>query len=68
MHDAGAYENGWRYVLISRLRGENLAGSWARVSPAGRERLVSRIGETLAVLHSLSPQPLADVPLTQPDP
>lgn len=31
VHAAGPYENGWRYVLMSRLRGENLAGAWDRV-------------------------------------
>ncbi|MFF4568983.1 phosphotransferase family protein [Streptomyces sp. NPDC001410] len=57
----GAYENGWRYVLMSRLRGENLAEAWDRVPRSHRERLVTEIGETLAVLHSLDPDPLADV-------
>ncbi|WP_370415820.1 phosphotransferase family protein [Streptomyces fradiae] len=58
---AGEYENGWRYVLMSRLAGENLAHAWERVPPAHRERLVTEIGETLAVLHALDPGPLADV-------
>ncbi|MFE2098698.1 phosphotransferase [Streptomyces sp. NPDC059468] len=57
----GAYENGWRYVLMSRLRGENLAEVWDRVPRSHRERLVAEIGETLAVLHSLGPGPLTDV-------
>ncbi|MGW2180620.1 phosphotransferase family protein [Streptomyces sp. NPDC001732] len=61
VREAGAYENGWRYVLMSRLRGENLARSWDRVPRADRERIVAEIGETLAVLHSLDPGPLADV-------
>ncbi len=60
VHDAGPYENGWRYVLMSRLRGENLAGAWDRVPRADRERIVSEIGETLAVLHTLDPGPLGD--------
>ncbi|MFF5970924.1 phosphotransferase family protein [Streptomyces sp. NPDC012769] len=58
---AGAYENGWRYVLMSRLRGENLAQVWPRVPRDHRERIVSEIGETLAVLHALDPGPLGDV-------
>ncbi|MET9951245.1 aminoglycoside phosphotransferase family protein [Streptomyces sp. NPDC006339] len=58
---AGAYENGWRYVLMSRLPGENLAQVWDRVPRAHRERLVTEIGETLAALHALDPEPLADV-------
>ncbi|MDO0917574.1 aminoglycoside 3'-phosphotransferase/choline kinase family protein [Streptomyces sp. DT2A-34] len=61
VHDAGPYENGWRYVLMSRLRGENLAGAWDRVPRADRERLVAEIGEALAVLHALDAAPLEDV-------
>ncbi|MEU7599047.1 aminoglycoside 3'-phosphotransferase/choline kinase family protein [Streptomyces sp. NPDC039022] len=57
----GPYENGWHYVLMSRLRGENLAHAWHRVPRSDRERLVSEIGEALAVLHRLNPDPLADV-------
>ncbi|MGC0327727.1 hygromycin-B 7''-O-kinase [Streptomyces sp. SAI-170] len=61
VRDFGTYENGWRYVLMSRLRGENLAGAWERLSRPQRERVVTEVGETLAVLHSLDPAPLADV-------
>ncbi|MFF3392703.1 phosphotransferase family protein [Streptomyces sp. NPDC002669] len=61
VREAGTYENGWRYVLMSRLRGENLAHAWDRVPQADRERLVAEIGEALAVLHSLDPGPLADL-------
>jgi hygromycin-B 7''-O-kinase len=60
VHEFGPYENGWQYVLMSRLPGENLAHAWPRLSRAGHERLVTDIGETLAVLHSLDPAPLAD--------
>ncbi|MGX1251069.1 hygromycin-B 7''-O-kinase [Streptomyces ambofaciens] len=61
VHDFGPYENGWQYVLMSRLRGENLARAWDRVPRGHRERLVTEVGETLAVLHSLDPGPLGDV-------
>ncbi|MEU6669105.1 aminoglycoside phosphotransferase family protein [Streptomyces sp. NPDC046727] len=61
VRDVGTYENGWHYVLMSRLPGENLARSWDRVSQGHRERLVTEIGEALAELHSLDPDPLADV-------
>jgi len=46
---------------MSRLRGENLARAWNRVPRSHRERFVTDVGETLAVLHSLSPDPLGDV-------
>ncbi|MFE1442613.1 phosphotransferase family protein [Streptomyces sp. NPDC058739] len=61
VREHGTYENGWRYVLMSRLPGENLAAAWERVTPRQRERLVTEVGEALAVLHSLDTQPLADV-------
>ncbi|MEV8532382.1 aminoglycoside phosphotransferase family protein [Streptomyces sp. NPDC051211] len=57
----GPYENGWQYVLMSRLRGENLARAWDRIPQGDRERLVTETGEALAVLHSLDPGPLRDV-------
>jgi hygromycin-B 7''-O-kinase len=59
--DFGPYENGWQYVLMSRLPGENLAHVWDRIPQPDRERLVTEIGEALAVLHSLDPAPLQDV-------
>ncbi|MEU5625442.1 phosphotransferase family protein [Streptomyces tendae] len=58
---SGSYENGWQYVLMSRLRGRNLAPSWRHVPQDHREQLVVEIGETLASLHSLGPDPLRDV-------
>jgi hygromycin-B 7''-O-kinase len=61
VRDCGTYDNGWRYVLMSRLHGENLAGVWERLSRPQRERVVTEVGEILAVLHSLDPAPLADV-------
>ncbi|MEU1403251.1 aminoglycoside 3'-phosphotransferase/choline kinase family protein [Streptomyces sp. NPDC005728] len=61
VRDFGPYENGWQYVLMSRLPGENLARAWDLVPRSERERLVTEVGETLAVLHSLDPDPLGDV-------
>ncbi|MFE0171769.1 aminoglycoside phosphotransferase family protein [Streptomyces sp. NPDC059002] len=61
MHAAGAYENGWRYVLMSRIPGEGLAAAWPRIPRADRERVVTAAAEALAALHALDPEPLADV-------
>ncbi|MFJ2769944.1 aminoglycoside phosphotransferase family protein [Streptomyces sp. NPDC087300] len=61
VHAAGAYENGWRYVLMSRLRGEGLATAWPRLPRADRERVVTEAAEALAALHALDPARLADV-------
>ncbi|MBW1599508.1 aminoglycoside phosphotransferase family protein [Streptomyces sp. JJ38] len=60
VREYGAYENGWRYVLMSRLTGENLARVWPRIPRTHRERLVTEIGEALSALHALDPEPLAD--------
>ncbi|MEU8549291.1 aminoglycoside 3'-phosphotransferase/choline kinase family protein [Streptomyces roseoverticillatus] len=61
VREFGPYENGWQFVLMSRLPGENLAGAWSRIPRADRERLTAGIGEALAELHSLDPGPLEDV-------
>ncbi|ARF59662.1 aminoglycoside phosphotransferase family protein [Streptomyces gilvosporeus] len=61
VHDAGEYENGWRYVLMSRLRGGDLAVAWPRVPRAERDRIATEAGEALAALHAVDPAPLADV-------
>ncbi|MGW3010909.1 aminoglycoside phosphotransferase family protein [Streptomyces sp. NPDC001219] len=58
VHDAGAYENGWRYVLMSRLRGTDLAVCWPRIPRADQDRIATEAGETLAALHALDPAPL----------
>ncbi|MFF0739773.1 phosphotransferase family protein [Streptomyces sp. NPDC004111] len=61
LHASGAYGNGWRYVLMARLPGEDLSVAWPRIPAADRERLVTEAGEALAALHALDPAPLADV-------
>ncbi|MER7701485.1 aminoglycoside phosphotransferase family protein [Kitasatospora sp. NPDC097605] len=60
LYDAGEYENGWRYVLMSRLRGAELAPAWAGLTAGERERIATGAGEALAALHALDPRPLAD--------
>ncbi|QKW07230.1 aminoglycoside phosphotransferase family protein [Streptomyces sp. NA04227] len=61
LRGAGTYENGWRYVWMSRLRGEGLATAWDGLGRAARERVVTEAGQTLAALHALDPAPLADL-------
>ncbi|GHH51240.1 phosphotransferase family protein [Streptomyces candidus] len=60
LHDCGTYENGWRYVLMGRLPGEDLSLAWPRSAEADRQRIVTEAGEALAALHALDPAPLAD--------
>ncbi|MFH8792905.1 phosphotransferase family protein [Streptomyces sp. NPDC017941] len=61
LHDSGAYVNGWRYVLMSRLPGRGLHLAWPGIPATDRERVVARAGEALAALHALDHEPLADV-------
>ena len=46
----GEYENGWRYVLMSRLPGTELAAAWPAIPGPHRDRIVSEAGELLAAL------------------
>ncbi|HUC24281.1 MAG TPA: aminoglycoside 3'-phosphotransferase/choline kinase family protein, partial [Streptosporangiaceae bacterium] len=54
----GEYENGWRYVLMSRLPGSDLAAAWPAMSPRDQDRIAVQSGEMLAALHGLDPGPL----------
>ncbi|CAM5285105.1 phosphotransferase [Streptomyces spiroverticillatus] len=59
LHSTGAYENGWRYVLMSRLAGDGLAKAWPRIPADARGDLVAEAAGALAALHALDPEPLA---------
>ncbi|MDQ1028430.1 hygromycin-B 7''-O-kinase [Streptomyces umbrinus] len=59
VYSAGAYKNGWSFVLMSRLPGESLSDAWPRIPAAEQDRIVTEAGETLAALHSLNPAPIA---------
>ncbi|MEU3462877.1 aminoglycoside 3'-phosphotransferase/choline kinase family protein [Streptomyces sp. NPDC006733] len=61
VHAAGAYENGWRYVLMTQLPGQGLAAAWPRVPGADQDRLASEVGAALAALHALDAEPLRTV-------
>jgi hygromycin-B 7''-O-kinase len=54
----GEYENGWRYVLMSQLPGTELAAAWPAIPRPQQDRVVSEVGEMLAALHGLGPEPL----------
>ena len=58
----GDYENGWRYVLMSRLPGTELAAAWPAIPRPHQDRVVSEAGEMLAALHGLDPEPLHGIP------
>ncbi|MBK1786906.1 phosphotransferase family protein [Prauserella cavernicola] len=46
--------DGWRYVLMRRLRGESLAVVWPGLSASDRTELAARLGEVLAELHAVT--------------
>ena len=57
----GEYENGWRYLLVSQLPGTELAAAWPAIPRPHQDRVASQVGELLAALHSLDPEPLHPV-------
>jgi hygromycin-B 7''-O-kinase len=48
----GSFE-GWGYVLMDRLRGEDLTQAWPRLSDQERSGLATKLGEALKALHSI---------------
>lgn len=54
----GEYVNGWRYLLMSQLPGTELAAAWPAIPRPHRDRVASEVGEMLAALHGLDPEPL----------
>jgi hygromycin-B 7''-O-kinase len=65
LHALGDYENGWRFVVMSQLPGEDLARAWPQVPPGAQDRIADEAGGLLAALHALDPGPLAG--LTGPE-
>ncbi|SIS20006.1 hygromycin-B 7''-O-kinase [Microbispora rosea] len=58
---------GWSYILMTRLRGESLAGAWPHIPRDDRMELAAIVGETLAALHSVSSSPAVDAAVGPPD-
>jgi hygromycin-B 7''-O-kinase len=58
VHAAGE-QDGWGYILMSRLPGLPLGGVWDRVPAADRDRLAGDLGETIAALHRVPPPEIA---------
>ncbi len=52
-------QDGWHYVLMSRLRGRRLVDAWPEIALLERERLATALGESVAALHGLDIEPLA---------
>lgn len=45
--------DGWRYVLMERLRGRSLAEAWPSIPPARREAIAEAVGAAVALLHAI---------------
>jgi hygromycin-B 7''-O-kinase len=56
---AAQTQDGWPYLLMSRLHGERLVHAWPRLSAAERDRFADRLGETVAALHAIDTAALA---------
>jgi hygromycin-B 7''-O-kinase len=54
----GEYENGWHYLLMSQLPGTELAAAWPAIPRPDQERVAGAVGEMLAALHGVDPEPL----------
>jgi hypothetical protein len=62
VHAAGD-QDGWGYILMSRLSGVPLDAVWDQIPASDRDRLADQLGETIAALHQL---PLPAIPGWQP--
>jgi hygromycin-B 7''-O-kinase len=58
VHAAGE-QDGWGYILMSRLPGRPLDTVWDRVPAGERDRLAADLGETIAALHEVPPPEIA---------
>jgi hygromycin-B 7''-O-kinase len=57
--------DGWPYVVMSRVPGENLGIAWRTLDDGGRSRLAGHLGEAMAELALLPRQPLEARAITQ---
>jgi hygromycin-B 7''-O-kinase len=61
LHATDEYANGWRWVLMSRLRGRSVASAWPRLTAAEHDRIITESAELLAALHAMFWEPLTDI-------
>lgn len=55
-------QDGWPYLLMSRLPGRRLVEAWPTLDARDRDRVAEETGATLAALHGLDITPLATLP------
>lgn len=54
-------QDGWHYLLMSRLRGRRLVEAWPALTPTARNRAADALGASIAALHALDATPLASL-------
>lgn len=52
-------QDGWPYLLMSRLHGARLVDAWPRLSAAERDRFADQLGAAVAALHAIDTTALA---------
>lgn len=57
---------GWPYVVMSQLPGQDLSTVWADIPTANRLRLATQLGEVLRALHALPCEDLSDLRVDWP--
>lgn len=56
---AAETQDGWPYLLMSRLHGTRLVDAWPRLSAAERDRFAEELGAAVAALHAIDTTALA---------
>jgi hygromycin-B 7''-O-kinase len=64
---AGEREDGYTYVVLTRISGESLEARWPRCTRSERVALMSQIGELMAAAHALPAGGLEDLSLPWPE-
>jgi hygromycin-B 7''-O-kinase len=55
---AGEHDDGWRYVIITRVAGDSLEAVWPRLARDEREAVLAQLGDVMAAAHA---QPVAEL-------
>jgi hygromycin-B 7''-O-kinase len=55
-------QDGWPYLLMSRLPGRRLVEAWPTLAARDRDRITGETGAALAALHALDIEPVATLP------
>jgi hygromycin-B 7''-O-kinase len=66
VHASGVVD-GWPYLVMSRLGGQELHAVWPQLSDAERVRIVDDVGQLLAALHALRTDDLPELESNWPD-